>query len=1151
MMRIAQNLRQVIPIVSRSVHNTLTAHICAVVLPAQDDNNQFMSHAPANLVGKKVHNMRKKLQHLQRSREHIELQYFVPLAAVLLLLTGVLAALLLNTVSLHSIMQENTENYADDVSAQLASNISSRMQMRELYICNLADTFARMPDHMLTTELLERKAKYLNLKEIFVVNPDGTTIPDSRGNDALLQYLADHPELYRESHIFFTKHNEVFYSSPIAYRDGTLRLLIGVRTNIALQQMLQEVNFKNQGMCCIVDSDGAVVVSPVDNKPFQQLEEIFARASKSEDAEEAQRVLADIHAHRSGLAHFQNVDGNGIMLGYDFLEINDWMLLTLVTDDLFGAGSQMYLVRYVVIIGIMAVAMLLLVAFLIWYYRRSIRRIQSVAMTDRLTGGNNYLAFRVGGEDLLQSRPLQSYAIVYMNIKNFKWFNERFGVQMGDQLLKQIYDQLQSCLKEDEELMGRNSGDHFYLLLSCHDEADVERRLHGILRALEPKIAAAFASDYIRFELGAYIVREHSSDFMVLADRAKVASVHQSEGHICRFYDAALQKEIEYGHALDDSFPHAMENHEFQLYIQPKVRPGRSAASGGEALVRWQHPEYGLLFPGDFIPLFEQNGKICELDFYMFEETCRLLKAWLAEGRVCPLSVNLSRAHLVSGDLSFLDRFHELKEQYGIPDGLIELELTESLMLERRDLSLVMTMIDRIREMGFLCSIDDFGFGYSSLSLLKDLNVTTVKLDRQFFLDESERSWLVVGQLIQLSHSLNMTVVAEGIEDREQVERLRMCGCDLVQGYVYAKPMPAAQFQTWSERTEQAEVYESGPLGTEAAGAFCPKPLNAAQFNRENLDRSRLTAALKAAKVCIYEVDLTRQLYTFFQNAEDIFGISGEEILDRVQPYSTLGPEEYRKAVSAYFTHPDDAEVIAWAFEKILHGEKATYEARMKAGDSKYIWCKLDVSPILEGGRPVRMIGVITDISEARKQREMLEQKVNLDGFTGLWNKPASIDLIREALAREPQGRHALLLSDIDHFKQFNDTYGHLSGDQVILANARGFSEIFEKVDVVGRFGGDEFVVFVRGYQNQKHLLEQARRMTQVNYDTYASTNSVGIALYPEHGTSFEELFEQADQALYQAKEQRSTVVIARGAAAPEATTLSITGMDDQDVRST
>ena len=414
-----------------------------------------------------------------------------------------------------------------------------------------------------------------------------------------------------------------------------------------------------------------------------------------------------------------------------------------------------------------------------------------------MTGGRNDLAFRIDSERLLLEHPEQDYAIVYLNIRKFKQYNEHFGIQHGDELLRQIYCLLCGSLREGE-LLCRSAGDHFYLLLECGEEAAVRRRLTDMLAELERRLSPQFAFEQVRFAQGAYLIQERDADFMLLTDRAKAASAYAQGDDHCQFYDDAMGKRLEREHALEVSFQSAIENHEFRLYIQPKVQPGHGTASGGEVLVRWQHPTFGLLFPGEFIPLFERDGKICDLDFYMFEETCRLLKSWLAEGRAIPLSVNLSRAHLISTDFAFLDRFKAIKERYEIPDGLIELELTESLMLERRDIRLVTAMIDRIREMGFLCSIDDFGFGYSSLALLKDLNVTTVKLDRQFFLDESEKSWLVVEQLIRLAHSLDMTVVAEGIEEQAQVEQLYARGCDLVQGYVYAKPLPVSDFELWS-----------------------------------------------------------------------------------------------------------------------------------------------------------------------------------------------------------------------------------------------------------------------------------------------------------------------------------------------------------------
>ncbi len=589
----------------------------------------------------------------------------------------------------------------------------------------------------------------------------------------------------------------MFFSAPIVRESGDNSLLIGNRSNAQLQQMLQNADFNDQGLCCIVDKNGTVVVSATDEAPFVRLNSIFSAETTGKDAEEAQRLLENISAHRSGMAQFKSVGGEQILLAYDFLGIDDWMLLTLVPTDLFGDNTMPFLVWYIVIICCLFLLMLVILLIVAWYYRRILAHIKGIALTDPLTGGHNELAFRLEGEGLLKENPKRNYAIVYLNIQNFKWFNERFGVACGDELLRQISRLLRERLLEGE-LLSRSAGDHFFLFLRCADEETVRLRLQNMLRQLKYQMAEGLPFDQVRFDQGAYLIRERGADFMLLVDRAKIASAYQQDGDVCRFYDETLGRQLEREHMLDASFQRAIDQGEFQLYIQPKVRHGQHTAAAGEVLIRWQHPEFGLLFPGDFIPLFERSGKICELDFYILEETCRLMQDWLKKGSAVKLSVNLSRAHLISSDLSFLERFWQIKEAYQIPDGQIELELTESLMLERRDLRLVMTMIDRIRGMGFLCSIDDFGSGYSSLSMLKDLNVTAVKLDRQFFLDESERSWLVVGQLIRLAHSLGMEVVAEGIEDYGQVERLWQQGCDMIQGYVYAKPMPVPDFERWS-----------------------------------------------------------------------------------------------------------------------------------------------------------------------------------------------------------------------------------------------------------------------------------------------------------------------------------------------------------------
>lgn len=280
----------------------------------------------------------------------------------------------------------------------------------------------------------------------------------------------------------------------------------------------------------------------------------------------------------------------------------------------------------------------------------------------------------------------------------------------------------------------------------------------------------------------------------------------------------------------------------------------------------------------------------------------------------------------------------------------------------------------------------------------------------------------------------------------------------------------------------------------------------------------RLHTALKVSKTCVYEVDLVNQLYTFFENSEAIFGVSGDTILKDVHPFSKLAPEDYRIAVSNYFSHPDDEKVIAEAFQSIFSGIPTSYQARMRAGGSNFIWCQLYVTPIIENGVPVRMIGVISDISEQKSKNDNLEAIARLDAFTNLYNKNSSINAIRHILEYYPHQKHALILIDIDNFKYFNDTYGHSNGDKVLKTFADILKKFFRKEDVLGRFGGDEFLLFIPNIPDTEWLSNILQQLTTFHVEQIQCTNSLGVSLFPQDGSNFDTLFKKADAALYHSK---------------------------------
>jgi EAL domain-containing protein (putative c-di-GMP-specific phosphodiesterase class I) len=260
------------------------------------------------------------------------------------------------------------------------------------------------------------------------------------------------------------------------------------------------------------------------------------------------------------------------------------------------------------------------------------------------------------------------------------------------------------------------------------------------------------------------------------------------------FYDVEMNKRRLWERKVEDDMYSALTNHEFKVYLQPKISTGEECLAGAEALVRWIHPTEGFIPPNKFIPIFEKNGFILQLDDYMLEEIAKQQAAWIAQGRkVVPISVNVSRAHFTREDLA--EHICGIVDKYQVPHNVIELELTESAFFD--DKEVLLGTVKKLRESGFIVSMDDFGAGYSSLNSLKELQLDVLKIDADFFrgVDSEDRGMLIVSEVIDLAKKLNMKIVAEGIESREQVDFLAEQECDLIQGYFFAKPMPINEFE--------------------------------------------------------------------------------------------------------------------------------------------------------------------------------------------------------------------------------------------------------------------------------------------------------------------------------------------------------------------
>ena len=418
---------------------------------------------------------------------------------------------------------------------------------------------------------------------------------------------------------------------------------------------------------------------------------------------------------------------------------------------------------------------------------------------DRLTGLYSKEYFYQKAAEILRRNPEKAYDVICSDIENFKLVNDVFGTAAGDRLLCGIAGLYREFVGE-LGICGRLNADQFACLLEHRADYTDE-----MFREAAAAVNALPDAKSVVMKWGVYAVEDHALPVEQMCDRALMAArdIKGQYGKYFAPYDDTLRERLLRAQQIKDGMESALADGQFEVYLQPKYRLRDDALAGAEALVRWNHPEWGLQPPGVFIPLFERNGFIPMLDKYVWERTCALLQRWRRRGLpAVPLSVNVSRADIYDDDLpTFLC---SLLQRYELPTSLLHLEITESAYTE--DPAQLVGTVRRLRELGFVIEMDDFGSGYSSLNMLNELPIDVLKLDMKFIQSETAKptSQGILRFIISLARWMKLEVVAEGVETQEQVERLRRVGCDYVQGYYFARPMPVEAFEALAgERTPE------------------------------------------------------------------------------------------------------------------------------------------------------------------------------------------------------------------------------------------------------------------------------------------------------------------------------------------------------------
>lgn len=485
--------------------------------------------------------------------------------------------------------------------------------------------------------------------------------------------------------------------------DGTEYIGVAAVEDLDVLNELLSLNlFGGAGYSHVVTKQGNTVIrSNHETNTFRGYNIFkYLESASFEDGLTVDTIRQDFAGGRSRKIHYK-VDGQDLLYIYVPVQYEDWVLFTVIPSDILTAKTSQFYSLTLLSCAVISALFLLLLIIIFIILMRSRRRLTDQLYTDPVTGGISKIKFEMDAAASLRS--VSQCSVLYANVDKFKLVNERDGNKAGDMLLKSIYQVFVQDM-DSAELVSRLMADHFGILVTTRDMAFLQRRVEDWGRRIQEQASLLHITTHIHMDYGVVPVDNRGETISLLLDKANLVRKIARPGSVMAVYDEALANRLKFEEELENG--------------QEK------------ALVRWITPDKGMLYPDQYIPLFESNGFIAKVDLYVFEQTCRFIRRLINEGRApLPISVNVSRFNLNNPD--FVQNYVRVWAAYKIDASLLEFEITETLVYE--NMERLNLLLDNLHQCGFRISMDDFGNGYSSLNMLKEVDMDVLKLDRGFF----------------------------------------------------------------------------------------------------------------------------------------------------------------------------------------------------------------------------------------------------------------------------------------------------------------------------------------------------------------------------------------------------------------------------------
>ncbi len=701
---------------------------------------------------------------------------------------------------------ESEKAAVEDLANQQHLSINRQLSHMIYDLVGMAQTVALISDDVEEImEYVESKKELLGFETAIFANIDGSGIEvtgeriDISEDDYFKISIAGET-FATETYISDETGKQVItVSAPIVMENEIVGVLAIQYSRQYLNNLLKSLTDES-GANLILNSEGDVIFSTSSYIPQTDI----YKTVKFKEGENFKGMVESFKDQQSGSV-FYSLNDQDFFGEYRPIVINDWILMFEVSaENVYQRANNI-----AITMGGISFALLFLAATIVIYIvttkNKYAKRLEKIAFYDELTSSPNIEKLKLHMEDFLKNKPCDSYGIVKFDVANFKAINEIHGFDVGDKVLCAIAG-VGSSVQGKHFMQARTGPDEFMFFAKDEQIYDLDQRKEGFEKLFKSLIPELIDHNFF-FRYGRYYIKNGEQNVNDIISRVNIAHSTAkaiATKEVCDYDEKYTQKVLKDAE-ITNKMHKALGNDEFKMYLQPKVDIATERVTSAEALVRWHDPEKGVVFPNDFIPLFEQNGFILELDKYMLHLICHLIGEWKTKGiEIIPVSVNFSRLHL--HNLNFVEEVVEIVNSYNVEHKYIEIEITETIVSENEND--FKKIVKQLQHAGFLVSIDDFGSGYSSLGMLKNFDVDTVKLDRSFFVEvdderEHQKANLVVGSIVDLSKNLGMHTVAEGIETENQIEFLKKINCNAAQGYFYSKPLPVAEFEKFCVEQNQ------------------------------------------------------------------------------------------------------------------------------------------------------------------------------------------------------------------------------------------------------------------------------------------------------------------------------------------------------------